>query len=120
MTEARQTLGKKGEDAACAYLERHGYAVCRRNYRCRYGEIDIIAAKGSELSFVEVKTRRNLNFGLPRLAVTYAKQQKIRSAALFYLQRKTGISSRSVLTLSKYWWRAMWQSYIIYRTVFKI
>lgn len=55
----------------------------RRNYRCRYGEIDIIAAKGSELSFVEVKTRRNLNFGLPRLAVTYAKQQKIRSAALF-------------------------------------
>ena len=76
MTEARQRLGKKGEDAACAYLER------------RYGEIDIIAAKGGELSFVEVKTRRNLNFGLPRLAVTYAKQQKIRSAALFYLQQE--------------------------------
>ena len=54
----------------------------------RYGEIDIIAAKGGELSFVEVKTRRNLNFGLPRLAVTYAKQQKIRSAALFYLQQE--------------------------------
>ena len=87
MTEARQRLGKKGEDAACAYLERKGYVICRRNYRCRYGEIDIIAAKGGELSFVEVKTRRNLNFGLPRLAVTYAKQQKIRSAALFYLQQ---------------------------------
>lgn len=83
-------LGKRGEDAACAYLERHGYIICRRNYRCRYGEIDIIAAKGSELSFVEVKTRRNLKFGLPRLAVTYAKQQKIRSAALFYLQQEKG------------------------------
>lgn len=80
--------GEKGEDAACAYLERKGYVICRRNYRCRYGEIDIIAAKGGELSFVEVKTRRNLNFGLPRLAVTYAKQQKIRSAALFYLQQE--------------------------------
>ena len=79
MTEARQRLGKKGEDAACAYLERKGYVICRRNYRCR---------KGGELSFVEVKTRRNLNFGLPRLAVTYAKQQKIRSAALFYLQQE--------------------------------
>ena len=63
MTEARQRLGKKGEDAACTYLERKGYVICRRNYRCRYGEIDIIAAKGGELSFVEVKTRRNLNFG---------------------------------------------------------
>ena len=88
MTEARQRLGKKGEDAACAYLERKGYVICRRNYRCRYCKIDIIAAKGGELSFVEVKTRRNLNFGLPRLAVTYAKQQKIRSAALFYLQQE--------------------------------
>ena len=77
MTEARQRLGKKGEDAACTYLERKGYVICRRNYRCRYGEIDIIAAKGGELSF-----------GLPRLAVTYAKQQKIRSAALFYLQQE--------------------------------
>ena len=54
MTEARQRLGKKGEDAACAYLERKGYVICRRNYRCRYGEIDIIAAKGGELSYVEV------------------------------------------------------------------
>ena len=94
MTEARQRLGKKGEDAACAYLERKGYVICRRNYRCRYGEIDIIAAKGGELSFVEVKTRRNLNFGLPRLAVTYAKQQKIRSAALFYLQQENRVKSK--------------------------
>ena len=88
MTDTRQKLGKKGEDAACAYLERRGYIICQRNFRCRYGEIDIIAFKGNELSFVEVKTRRNLNFGLPRLAVNYVKQQKIRSAALFYLQQE--------------------------------
>ena len=72
MTEARQRLGKKGEEAACAYLERKGYVICRRNYRCRYGEIDIIAAKGGELSFVGVRR-------------------------FFICSRKTGISKCSVL-----------------------
>ena len=100
MTEARQRLGKKGEDAACAYLERKGYVICRRNLKNREyeiletnfytkkGEIDIVSKKDNCIIFVEVKTSRNLNFGLPRLAVTYAKQQKIRSAALFYLQQE--------------------------------
>ena len=68
MTEARQRLGKKGEDAACAYLERKGYVICRRNYRCRYGEIERSAAKGGELSVVVVNTRRDLKVGLRRLA----------------------------------------------------
>lgn len=88
MTLASKRLGNKGEDIACKFLERRGYCICCRNFRCRYGEIDIIAFKEQEISFVEVKTRRNLNFGLPRLAVTAAKQQKIRSAALFYLQQE--------------------------------
>ena len=94
--------GKLDADYACIEVDeastRHVFTRIRPDYMVmtnlfrdqldRYGEIDIIAAKGGELSFVEVKTRRNLNFGLPRLAVTYAKQQKIRSAALFYLQQE--------------------------------
>lgn len=87
MTEARQRLGKKGEDAACTYLERKGYVICRRNYRCRYGEIDIIGAKAASL-VCRSKNTPQPEFWLPRLAVTYAKQQKIRSAALFYLQQE--------------------------------
>lgn len=50
-SDERGKAGEKGEDAACTYLERKGYVICRRcNYRRRYGEIDIIAAKGGELS----------------------------------------------------------------------
>ena len=73
MTEARQRLGKKGEDAACTYLERKGYVICRRNYRCRYGEIDIIAAKGGELSFVEERIK-----GVPKLPQQLKWEQKMK------------------------------------------
>lgn len=97
MTEARQRLGKKGEDAACAYLERKGYVICRRNYRCRYGEIDIIAAKSGELSFVEVKTRRNLNFGCPVWRLHTPSSRKSGVRRFFICSRKTGISKCSVL-----------------------
>lgn len=88
MADCRADFGRRGEDAACAYLERHGYKVLERNYRCRWGEIDIIAAKGGSLVFVEVKTRHSLKFGTPGMAVTYAKQQKIRTSALHYLQQR--------------------------------
>ena len=88
MTLARQTLGKRGETIACEFLEKNGYKIIERNFRCNYGELDIIASKNKTLSFVEVKTRKNLKFGLPRLAVTYTKQQKIRSSAIAYLQIK--------------------------------
>lgn len=87
MADGRGSFGRRGEDAACAYLERHGYKVIGRNYRCRWGEIDVIAAKGGMVVFVEVKTRRSLKFGTPGMAVTYAKQQKIRTTALHYLQQ---------------------------------
>lgn len=90
MADRRSDFGQRGEDAACAYLERHGYRVTGRNYRCRYGEIDIIAVKDGAIVFVEVKTRRSLRFGTPGMAVTYAKQQKIRTTALHYLQQQRG------------------------------
>lgn len=84
-TSLRGEAGLSGEDSACAYLEAHGYKILKRNYRCYSGEIDIIASKDNVLSFVEVKTRSNVRYGLPREAVTYDKQRKIRRSAENYL-----------------------------------
>ena len=58
------------------------------SYRCRFGEIDLIAMDGNTLCFVEVKTRSNLAVGLPRDYVTAAKRERIRKTALFYLSEK--------------------------------
>ena len=69
-----RSLGQRGEEAAAGFLERRGWSIRDRNYRIREGEIDIIAVKGGEVSFVEVKTRRSGAFGTPGMAVTYAKQ----------------------------------------------
>ena len=88
MSKARKSLGKKGEDVACKYLEKNGFSIIQRNYRCFYGEVDIIAIREEVLYFIEVKTRRSLKFGLPCLAVKYKKQMKIRSSAIYYMKEK--------------------------------
>ena len=82
----RAQLGRRGEEIAAAFLERKGYTILERNYRLRQGEIDLIACQDGTIAFVEVKTRRTLDYGVPAAAVTYPKQQKIRQAALAYLQ----------------------------------
>lgn len=84
-TADTRSLGQRGEDAAAGFLERRGWSVRDRNYRIREGEIDIIAVKGGEVSFVEVKTRRSGAFGTPGMAVTCAKQRKIRRTAMTWL-----------------------------------
>jgi len=81
----RASLGRRGEDAAVRFLEGRGYKILARNYRIRDGEIDIIAADKSTLHFIEVKTRRNLNYDRPAAAVNYTKRQKIRRTALCFL-----------------------------------
>lgn len=80
-------VGSEFEDMAANYLENNGYVILERNYRDRFGEIDIIAEDGRELVFVEVKYRRNLEKGDPAEAVHYIKQQKIRNTAKRYLYR---------------------------------
>ena len=82
---ARQGLGRTGERLAAEELVRCGYRIVERNFRCRYGEIDLIAEEGGDLVFVEVKTRRGTAYGLPEEAVTLRKQQKIMQVASFYL-----------------------------------
>jgi len=78
--------GKLGEQMAAAYLQEAGYQILERNYRCPFGEIDIIAREDDTLVFVEVKSRRSENFGLPQLAVGPDKQRRISKISLYYLQ----------------------------------
>jgi putative endonuclease len=86
--DGRQSLGKLGEDLACAELTRRGYAILERRYRTRYGEIDIVARSGPSLVFVEVKAREGNEFGGAEAAVTLYKQQRIVRMAVDFLARR--------------------------------
>lgn len=86
----RQQLGKLGEDAASAYLQRQGFRILTRNFRTRSGELDIVALDGVVLVFVEVKTRIGSAFGLPEEAVTPYKLRDILSAAAYYVAQHGG------------------------------
>ena len=83
-----QALGKQGETIALHYLQQRKYTIIEQNFRCKCGELDIIAREGKVTVFVEVKTRKNLSYGPPQLAVTPFKQRQISKAALFYLAQK--------------------------------
>ena len=84
----RQRTGQIGEDAAALYLERAGYQVVERNYRCRAGEIDLVVRDRGTLVFVEVRTRTSGEFGTPEESVTVRKQQKMIACALTYLDER--------------------------------
>lgn len=85
--DQRQSLGKMGENLACAELERRGYAILARRYRTRFGEIDIVARDGATTVFVEVKARGGDGFGSGAEAVTGWKQRRIAMMAVDYLSR---------------------------------
>lgn len=80
-------LGKKGERAACRYLRRRGCRILAKNYRCPFGEIDIVAREGDTMVFLEVKTRASDTFGDPQLAVTPRKRRRVVGAALAFMKR---------------------------------
>ena len=77
--------GDQGEALAGRYLEARGYTILDRQWRCRFGELDLVAEDGDFLCFVEVKLRKNGSFGTPGEAVGLRKQEKLRAAALLYL-----------------------------------
>jgi putative endonuclease len=77
----RAVLGRWGEDLAVRHLEAAGYEVLSRNWRCREGEIDVVARAGSVICFVEVKTRSGTAFGEPAEAVSWQKAQRLRRLA---------------------------------------
>jgi putative endonuclease len=88
MPEHHHAVGKAGEAVAVQYLCQQGYQILERNYRCRFGEIDLIARDGSTLAFIEVKTRRSQKFGPAAAAVTLEKQRHLIRASQVYLIQK--------------------------------
>lgn len=86
MANERIALGARGEAAARAYLQRRGYAILAVNYRCRWGEIDIVASHGGVLVFVEVRTRRGASYGSPQESITPRKGERLVLTAQHYLQ----------------------------------
>ena len=83
---SRVAQGTAAEELACRYLEAQGLALVMRNFRCRWGELDLIMRDGEQLVFVEVRSRRYTRYGTPAESITRAKQQRLLRAAAFYLQ----------------------------------
>ena len=81
----KRTLGGEYEQAAAEYLESRGYRILERNYRNRFGEVDLIAMKDRWLCFVEVKYRSSAHFGWSSEAVNRRKQQIIMKLAKYYI-----------------------------------
>ena len=84
----RAELGALGERLAAKYLEGKGYRILERNFRCRMGEIDLIALRGSDLVFTEVKLRKDASHGEAREFVTASKQRKLLMTAEYYLSAR--------------------------------
>ena len=92
----RQSLGRRGEDLACAELEKRGYVIVDRRFRTRCGELDIVARDGGVLVFVEVRARSGSSFGTPFESVTWKKRQRLSQMAASYLfiRRLAGVACR--------------------------
>ncbi len=86
MSSKRKEVGAIGENLAADFLKKRGYKILQRNFRCREGEIDIIAQKDECLVFVEVRTKKNTAFGTPEESVTLSKREKLIALAETYLQ----------------------------------
>jgi len=77
--------GRFGEQLACQYLLKKGYSIVSRNYRGKYGEIDIVCQENGIIVFVEVKSRTNINFGQPHEYITSQKIKRLRRVFQYYL-----------------------------------
>ena len=85
MTLARRALGADGEELAARWYEANGYEVVARNWRCRQGELDLVARRGRTFVFCEVKSRTTAAFGTPAESVTREKRQRLRVLASRWL-----------------------------------
>jgi len=89
----RQEVGKLGEKTAQKFLKKQGYRIRETGYRCRHGEIDIIAQKKDYLVFVEVRTKTSLEFGTPEESITQAKKERLIASALTYTTSHNNLPS---------------------------
>lgn len=88
----KQESGKLGEQLACNDLKKKGYRIIETNYRCRQGEIDIVAHQGNSLVFIEVRTRTGNAYGTPEESITAQKKQHLVSTAMAYLNSHQGLT----------------------------
>ena len=93
---AKDELGKRGEDVAVEHLARCGLTVVERNWRCPQGEVDVVATDGTELVFVEVKTRSGVRFGYPLEAITALKLARLRRLAHAWCAAHPGNGGRRI------------------------
>lgn len=93
--DTKQAFGNEGERMAQRFLESLGFRILDKQFRCRFGEVDLIALDGDTIVFVEVKTRQSDRKGQPAEAVTPHKQQQIVKVALHYLKRHGWLDRRS-------------------------
>ena len=82
----RREVGGRGEDLAAAWYVSNGYEVVDRNWRCRYGELDLVLRSGRTVVFCEVKARSGVGYGTPAEAMTRDKKQRIRFLAARWLE----------------------------------
>ena len=104
MPYTKNQIGAHGEKLAVDFIQAKKYNIIDRNYRCRIGEIDIIAATDEYLVFIEVKSRISTDYSLdPLLSITKRKQQKLRSLAIYYIAKNNLIKKQircDVITVS--------------------
>ena len=86
MTKERLDLGREGEALALRRLQELGYRCIARNYRCALGEVDLVARDGDTLVFVEIKTRKGMDLGYAKQAVTERKKRQVSKVALAYMK----------------------------------
>ena len=87
----RRDVGILGEKFAKEFLEKKGYHIVETNYRCPEGEIDIVAKHRDYLVFIEVRTKRSLEFGSPEESITPAKKEKMKAIAFYYQQTHSNL-----------------------------
>ena len=90
----KDALGQYGEAVAARYLERNGWLILGRSWRCRAGEIDVVAQREGVIAVCEVKTRRSARYGTPLEAVTPAKAQRLRLLAALWLAQHHAYAER--------------------------
>jgi putative endonuclease len=88
MSKNNKIIGKFGEKIAAFYLKSLNYKIIEKNFKCRYGEADIIAVSGQDLIFIEIKTRQNINYGFPFESVTKNKLNNIKKISQYFLLSK--------------------------------
>lgn len=103
MEKEKIKLGKLGEDIATKFLKRRGWKILERNYRSRWGEIDIVAQDKDFIVFVEVKTSRLFPSSFPQESITRKKQEQISKMALSYLKHFGLLGSKARFDVIAIW-----------------